>query len=77
MTFTFQGSEGLGSFASLALMDWGRGISRCLLCQQKGTVLEPGWNPIPQFNEVSKPAIPLVRTSPPMGRQVGQGWAGH
>lgn len=75
MTFTFQRAEGLGSLASLALMDWGHGISRCLLCQQKGAVLEPGCGPVPQFTDVSKLAVSLVRTSPPMGGQVGQGWA--
>lgn len=26
MTFTFQGAEGLGSLATLALMDWGHDI---------------------------------------------------
>lgn len=73
MTFTFQGAEGMGSLATLALMDWGHGMFRHLLCQQKGTALEPGCGPVPQFTEVSKPAIPLVRTSSPVGRQVGQG----
>ena len=52
-------------------------MSRCFLCQQKGARLQPGCGLVPQFTEVPKPAIPLVRTSPPMGGQVGQGWAGH
>lgn len=63
--------------ASLTMMDWGCAVPRCFLCQQKGARLEPGCGLVPQFTEVSKPAIPLVRTSPPMGGQVGHGWAGH
>lgn len=36
--------------------------------QQKGAVLEPGCGSVPWFATVSRPAIALVRTGPPMGR---------
>lgn len=55
----------------MALTDWGRAISRCLLCQKKGVIL--GGGPVSPVYCSVKAKIPLVRRGP---RQAGRrGWA--
>lgn len=50
----------------MALTDWGRAISRCLLCQKKGVIL--GGGPVSPVHCSVKAEIPLVRRGP---RQAG------